>query len=140
MKKILSTAILLALIHLEPANADALTDLKKASLALAEEYSKVTQEYYEKHGEQLTILASKEAVKANLKDPNSAEFKNMRLVKYLNGHVVCGTVNAKNSFGGYTGFTPFIACPMHSIILDNKSEHKKVNDSANDALYAACGR
>jgi len=140
MKNLTYTAALLTLLYIHAANADATSDLKKASLALAEEYSKVTQEYYEKHGEQVTISAGKEAVKANLKDPNSAEFKNIRLVKYLNGHVVCGSVNAKNSFGGYTGFTPFIACPMHSIMLNNKSEHKKVNDSANDALYAACGK
>lgn len=140
MKNITHTAALLTLLYVNVANADATSDFKKASLGLAEEYSKVAQEYYDKHGEQVTILASKEAVKVNLKDPSSAEFKNIRLVKYLNGHVVCGSVNAKNSFGGYTGFTPFIACPMHSIMLDNKSEHKKVNDEANAGLYAACGK
>ncbi|MFM9901246.1 MAG: hypothetical protein ACKVOT_09530, partial [Polaromonas sp.] len=36
----------------------------------------------------------------NLKDPQSAQFKDVK--KYSEG-VVCGSVNAKNSMGGYSG-------------------------------------
>ena len=46
------------------------------------------------------ILIAREVVKANLKDPNSANFKNER----VSGVVVCGEVNSKNSYGGYNGF------------------------------------
>lgn len=43
-----------------------------------------------------------------LKDPNSAMFGSMRAARDANGIVyVCGSVNAKNSFGGYTGMKPF---------------------------------
>lgn len=58
----------------------------------------------------------KEGVKKTLKDPNSAMFGSIYAVKNAeNGSkgnsdkiiYVCGTVNAKNSFGGYTGQTPF---------------------------------
>lgn len=46
-----------------------------------------------------------EKVKAGLKDPASAQFRN---VKYNNGKAsVCGEINSKNSFGGYTGFGRF---------------------------------
>lgn len=53
-------------------------------------------------------LKAQESVKALLKDPSSAEFRNM------NG--MCGEVNSKNSFGAYTGFVRFIGTPDLTII------------------------
>lgn len=47
----------------------------------------------------------KAAILSNLKDPESAKFSNMRLWLV----VLCGEVNAKNSFGGYTGADKFYA-------------------------------
>jgi hypothetical protein len=45
-----------------------------------------------------------------LKDPDSARFGVMNAVKQKDGTIsICGWVNAKNSYGGYTGETPFIA-------------------------------
>lgn len=43
--------------------------------------------------------ATEELVKSALKDPESAKFKNVV--------GVCGEVNSKNSYGGYTGFKSF---------------------------------
>ena len=43
----------------------------------------------------------------NLKDPDSAQFKNLRLSKGKGGEALCGEFNAKNSYGGYIGFRPF---------------------------------
>src|SRR5882672_5427225 len=53
------------------------------------------------------------AVKANLRDPDSAQFGDMTAYddRKLNGAavvVVCGSVNAKNGFGGYSGFKNFL--------------------------------
>ncbi|QRF07537.1 hypothetical protein [Acinetobacter pittii] len=53
-------------------------------------------------------VKAQESVKALLKDPSSAEFRNM------NG--MCGEVNSKNSFGAYTGFVRFIGTPDLTII------------------------
>ena len=53
-------------------------------------------------------LKAQESVKALLKDPSSAKFRNM------NG--MCGEVNSKNSFGAYTGFVRFIGTPDLTII------------------------
>jgi hypothetical protein len=56
---------------------------------------------------------AKKAVTAKLKDPRSADFGPMyRKTTYhrdtgLRVDSVCGLVNAKNSFGGYTGMKPF---------------------------------
>jgi hypothetical protein len=51
-----------------------------------------------------------EGIARGLKDPQSAQFRwlpfpesNEELISY------CGMVNAKNSYGGYTGFKPFLA-------------------------------
>lgn len=57
---------------------------------------------------------ARQAVLAILKDPDSAKFGPGMTRKAKNGgwkneptDVVCGTVNSKNSFGGYTGMALF---------------------------------
>lgn len=46
-----------------------------------------------------------EAVKYHLKDPASAEFRNLKITNTA----VCGEVNSKNGFGAMTGFVPFMS-------------------------------
>lgn len=44
----------------------------------------------------------------HLKDPDSAKLRNVAAVKLDDGSLkICGEVNSRNSFGGYTGFMPF---------------------------------
>ena len=52
------------------------------------------------------IASLKSKVSAVLKDPDSAQFRVVRLAD--NQTTLCGEVNSKNSFGGYVGFRPFI--------------------------------
>lgn len=48
------------------------------------------------------------SVRKSLKDPDSAQFGPIRAVKVsMTEAIVCGFVNARNSFGGYTGMKPF---------------------------------
>jgi hypothetical protein len=47
--------------------------------------------------------AAQKAVRASLKDPDSAKFGKFTLAKKGNDQMACLTVNAKNSMGGYTG-------------------------------------
>jgi hypothetical protein len=50
-----------------------------------------------------------EAVAAQMKDPASAQFRGLKSGKTGTGFVfVCGEVNAKNSYGGYNGYRPFL--------------------------------
>jgi hypothetical protein len=56
-----------------------------------------------------------ELVRAQLKDPASAQFSNVRAV----GGVLCGNVNARNSFGGYTGARAFIVSGA-SVMIDGE--------------------
>jgi predicted nucleic acid-binding Zn-ribbon protein len=51
---------------------------------------------------------AEDKVKAQLKDPESATFQHETVVRHQNGTAVCGQVNAKNGFGGFTGYTDFI--------------------------------
>ena len=78
-----------------------------------------------------TIIAAKRAVKNELKDPDSAQFKDVRANYTEEFNVVaCGQVNAKNEFGGYTGFRRFVSSGQ-SVILEGR-------DNITDAWSKAC--
>lgn len=49
---------------------------------------------------------AKAAVSRTMKDPSSAEFRSLDI--YSGSGVVCGEVNAKNSFGAMAGFEGFV--------------------------------
>lgn len=55
------------------------------------------------------VQAVQDGVRSRLKDPLSAQFSDFISAGGTQGGViyVCGKVNAKNSFGGYTGFQRF---------------------------------
>jgi hypothetical protein len=46
-----------------------------------------------------------DAVKAQLKDPDSAKFRGLKPMGDKGG--ICGWVNAKNGYGGYSGYQVF---------------------------------
>lgn len=54
------------------------------------------------------VALMQEKVRSSLKDPASAQFGTHVAGVNKEGTVmVCGLVNAKNSYGGYTGMSPF---------------------------------
>lgn len=63
------------------------------------------------------ILAIRDAVKETLKDPDSAKFK----TELVSGNIVCGEVNAKNSYGGYSGGRKYMAVDG-TITFENESK------------------
>lgn len=63
-------------------------------------------------------MAAKQAIKAQLKDPGSAIFDALTSYTASNTQVhICGYVNAKNSYGGYAGASPFVAIYAHNVIV-----------------------
>lgn len=58
-----------------------------------------------KYQEWSEYQAAEKLVADTLKDPSSAQFRNLKKDK-LTGSI-CGEVNAKNSYGAYTGFKVF---------------------------------
>ncbi|MFH1798004.1 MAG: hypothetical protein ABH844_01485 [Candidatus Omnitrophota bacterium] len=71
------------------------------------------------HAESIQAAEAKMKVKSLLRDPNSAEFQNIRTVVNSKAEEsVCGEVNARNAFGGYTGFRKFNASRGEVNIVD----------------------
>ena len=58
------------------------------------------------------------AIQERLKDPGSAEFRNI----VSSETVACGEVNAKNAFGGYVGFTRFLHTAGGITMLDESQD------------------
>lgn len=65
--------------------------------------------------------------KAQMRDPSSVTFRNLVIVHVAGGaktwenSAVCGEVNARNGFGGYTGYVPFIAADTFSTTPSDQS-------------------
>lgn len=87
-----------------------LAKFEKAQKEAEAEY----RELFTNEGMQYSFISDGEAaIRYRLKDPNSAEFRdtyfNHAIVDKKDVAVVCGYVNSKNSYGGYTGFQRFVA-------------------------------
>lgn len=70
--------------------------------------------------ETVWVERSKDAVKAKMKDPNSAQFRNVYFSRSGGVPVACGEVNAKNSYGGYRGYQFFIAAGDSLTVLESE--------------------
>ncbi len=57
------------------------------------------------------------AVKVRLKDPKSATFSGVYVSRTAGVPVVCGYVNSKNSFGGFSGAQKFISASAADIVV-----------------------
>lgn len=54
-----------------------------------------------------------DALKHSLSDPESAEFRGLRVVvREQIEFVLCGEINAKNRMGGYVGYRPFFVMAL----------------------------
>jgi len=56
----------------------------------------------------------KDIIESTLKDKDSAEYRGVFITK---DKVLCGQINAKNSFDGYVGYRDFIASPEVGFII-----------------------
>ncbi len=69
---------------------------------------------------------AEQAVKARLKDPDSATFRGQVIGR---SGIPCGEVNSKNSFGGYSGFTRYAASGGGTVFFEEdltRGEFQKV--------------
>lgn len=85
----------------------------------------------------LWIVKSRDAIKSRIRDPGSADFRKVRFYSGGPVPVVCGEVNSKNGFGGYTGFQRFIASGDDPNIAFVASD-VAVGDSINEAWDQLC--
>lgn len=57
------------------------------------------------------VKQAKAQIQGQLKDPGSAQFRGLYVARQAGTDqlMLCGQINAKNSYGGYAGFTDFIS-------------------------------
>lgn len=119
---------------------NALSSIRTNSLNVVKKFASETHPFLEKNGQEKTIAAAQDSIKRGLKDPNSAEFQNLRIANYNNGKVVCGEINAKNSYGGYVGYKRFVAGISGALIFSASNEYDPdINDAYNAGINEACG-
>ncbi len=68
------------------------------------------------------IEKSKDSVRLRLKDPNSANFKNVFFSDFSGTPVSCGQVNSKNSVGGYSGYQRYVASGEALVFFENETD------------------
>lgn len=113
-------------------------NLRDISISEAKAFAINTKRHLETNSPEAVMEQAKQALAGGLKDPASAQFRNVRLVSYNNGAVVCGEVNGKNSYGGYVGFKPFVASPAGSALLKSGGRYPEIDAAANAGIFTAC--
>lgn len=82
--------------------------------------------------------SSLERVREKFRDPESARFKDL-MATQLPGQsrpTICGSVNAKNAYGGYVGYRRFMANPDVALLWGGRVVRGRSWDS--DAIISAC--
>lgn len=98
-----------------------------------------TEEFISKgNSEREAVRQALRNLAGGLKDPDSAKFRNVAIKRYEGLRIVCGEVNAKNSYGAYTGFKKFAAGPTESSIESTDSRYAHIDAAANAGITAAC--
>lgn len=115
-----------------------MTNARNISMSAVASYANTVKTYLTSGTQEQAIEAAKQTVASSLKDPSGAQFRNVRLVNYLDGSVICGEVNGKNSHSGYAGFSPFVASTNASYLYDKDSKYPEIQSAANAGLNAAC--
>jgi hypothetical protein len=89
------------------AEKERIATAEKERIATAEKEKSLADE--KKKAFEDFVRKSKEALTRNYKDPSSAQFTNLVVANALdsNRKFLCGSVNAKNSYGGYVGSKVF---------------------------------
>lgn len=119
---------------------DDYTNIKETSRAQVKSFSVDVANHLKTNDKASAITKAKSIIADSLKDPNSAQFRNVRVVPYEEGAVICGEVNAKNSYGGYVGFEAFVASTNSFAFERNYSEgrYPELDRASNIGLYEAC--
>ena len=66
------------------------------------------------------LAQAKSAVSQGMKDPDSAQFRAVRIKRAGNIRYICGEINAKNSYGGYVGYSRFLSDGDQVTVMDGE--------------------
>lgn len=118
---------------------DPITNLRGSAISEANYYARNLDEFLNSGGSpEKALEKAKEAIASKLKDPGSAQFRNVKLKIYIDKPVVCGEVNAKNSYGGYVGFKRFIAGVDSGTLESSDNKYPQITYAANYGIDLAC--
>jgi len=79
---------------------------------------------------------ARQAVLANLTDPDSAVFEGHRQGRGSDPFVYCGKVNARNRMGGMSGYTWYLATTRNGDPPYGQSSYQVRFDSSTGSVYA----
>lgn len=113
-------------------------NLRNSSISTVKEMAKVNESTAGQKSDSELIEMAQDSVRGILKDPGSAQFQKMVVRKIDEGRVVCGEVNAKNSYGGYVGFKHFVSGVAGAQIESTGSRYPDIDRAANAGLRMAC--
>jgi len=85
------------------------TEASPAKQATVETKAEPESPYADTGRQAAWVANGQQSIKGQLKDPESATFRNVHFYSGGGTPVVCGEVNARNGFGGYTGYERFVA-------------------------------
>ena len=123
-----------------PPPNNALNDLAWSRMDSLKEEAKLLAGDIENLTADVVVEKSKQMVLSKLKDPESARFRNQKIIEFRGGKLLCGEVNAKNSYGGYVGFLPYMASRGYVILMGNDAARGGV-DAVNMSLFnISCGQ
>lgn len=125
------------------AQAEAESDARVRSMGVihAKGLAESTTKALATHSEAEVIADAQRVAAERLKDPSSAQFRNVRVQQYLQGplKIVCGELNAKYSYGGYVGFRQFAASPAAVYMEYRGGRYASIDEASNFGLVQACG-
>lgn len=116
---------------------DAFSNPRSLSLYNVQRYSSSVSEFLRSGTPEQAIEKAQAAVANLLKDPGSAQFRNVRVKDYLDGKIICGEVNGKNSYGGYVGFSPFAASTDDGMLYSDE-KWPELRSAINAGINSAC--
>lgn len=93
---------------------------KRFPLETISEMIKLTSIAFKGATDEEIITSARESVTYDLKDSGSAVYRNEKIIRNEIGIYVCGEVNAKNSYGGYVGFMPYLSDGISSWIMTDE--------------------
>ena len=114
-------------------------NLRQISLSEVANYAKSVKIALISQRPEDVIEKGKQAVADTLKDPASATFRNVRLIKHSEGAVICGEINGKNSYGGYVGFSDFVGGTNSGTMRRvDQAKYADITAAANTGIDTAC--
>ncbi|WP_157879033.1 hypothetical protein [Pararhodospirillum photometricum] len=112
-------------------------EVAESSIDLVRTMSSYVGTYLKNNSDKKIISDAIDRVRRDMKDPESVKFKDVSIVGFEDGKVVCGKYNAKNSYGAYVGYNKFVSDGVIVSFYENKISD--VQNSINAGIIAACG-